>query len=57
RYADPDEIATVIAFLLFDDASFVTGQDLTVDGGQIACQDNARYMEIPGLKAQPDPNG
>ena len=22
------------------------------DGGQIACQDNQRYMEIPGLKTE-----
>ena len=51
RYAHPDEIASVIAFLLSDDASFVTGQDLIVDGGQIACQDNGRFMEIPGGRA------
>ena len=50
RYGTPDEIASVVSFLASDDASFMTGQTLIVDGGQIACQDNRRYMEIPGLK-------
>ena len=50
RYGQPDEIAGVIAFLLSDDASFLTGQAVIIDGGQIACQDNARFMEIPGLQ-------
>jgi 3-oxoacyl-[acyl-carrier protein] reductase len=51
RYGNPDEIAGVIAFLLSEDASFLTGQAIIVDGGQIACQDNSRFMEIPGMKA------
>ena len=35
RMADPDEIATVTAFLCTDDASWVTGQTLMVSGGAI----------------------
>jgi NAD(P)-dependent dehydrogenase (short-subunit alcohol dehydrogenase family) len=33
RLAQPEEIATAAAFLLSDDASFVTGTALTADGG------------------------
>jgi len=49
RYGVPEDIAGVCTFLLSDDARFVTGQDVIVDGGQIACQDNGRFMQIPGL--------
>ena len=34
RVADPDEIAKAVAFLASDDASFVVGAELFVDGGQ-----------------------
>ncbi len=46
RFGQPDEIASVITFLLSEEATFLTGQGLIVDGGQIACQDNQRFMEI-----------
>jgi len=33
RICEPDEIASVIAFLASDDASFMTGANVAVDGG------------------------
>lgn len=36
RFADPDEVASVACFLISDDASYVTGQTVFVDGGRLA---------------------
>jgi NAD(P)-dependent dehydrogenase (short-subunit alcohol dehydrogenase family) len=33
RYAQPEDLGDMIAFLLSDDARYVTGQTLAVDGG------------------------
>ncbi len=35
RFGEPSEIANVIAFLLSDDASYVTGQVIPINGGSV----------------------
>jgi 3-oxoacyl-[acyl-carrier protein] reductase len=36
RVGTPEEVAAAYAFLASDDASFINGAILTVDGGQVA---------------------
>ena len=36
RLAQPEDIASVIRFLLSDEAAFITGTSVTVDGGMTA---------------------
>ncbi|QBE49053.1 SDR family NAD(P)-dependent oxidoreductase [Leucobacter triazinivorans] len=48
RAGEPDEIATATAFLLSDDASYITGTLLSVDGGS-SVQNNCRYGGGAGL--------
>ncbi|MNV72527.1 3-alpha-hydroxysteroid dehydrogenase/carbonyl reductase [compost metagenome] len=42
REGEASEIATAIAFLLSDDASYITGIDLRVDGGTVANIEKAK---------------
>jgi meso-butanediol dehydrogenase / (S,S)-butanediol dehydrogenase / diacetyl reductase len=44
RYGKPEEVARAILFLASDDASYITGQALPVDGG------NTASLNLPGMK-------
>nr|WP_240790193.1 SDR family oxidoreductase [Roseomonas sp. HF4] len=35
RVGDPDEVASAAVFLASDEASFITGTELFVDGGEV----------------------
>lgn len=41
RCAEPSEVATAICFLASDDASYITGTDLLVDGGLVSMSTDA----------------
>jgi NAD(P)-dependent dehydrogenase (short-subunit alcohol dehydrogenase family) len=47
RKGRPDELAAVVAFILSDEASFLTGVDLLVDGGVCA----ALWADRSGAKS------
>jgi meso-butanediol dehydrogenase/(S,S)-butanediol dehydrogenase/diacetyl reductase len=44
RYGKPEEVANVVLFLASEEASYVTGQALPVDGG------NTASLNLPGMK-------
>jgi L-xylulose reductase len=37
RFAEPEEVADTVAYLLSDSASMITGSCIPVDGGFLAC--------------------
>jgi NAD(P)-dependent dehydrogenase (short-subunit alcohol dehydrogenase family) len=53
RIADPAEVAQAVLFLVSDRASFVTGTDLVVDGGDSAMGPEAlgqAFTKIPTVE-------
>lgn len=51
RYATPEEVAGAALFLASDDARFVTGQVLAVDGGYLAAGILFRDLTTPAMKS------
>ncbi|QBI20374.1 SDR family oxidoreductase [Egibacter rhizosphaerae] len=50
RVGDPEEVAAGVLFLCSDDASFITGADLPVDGGYTAMGPEQAAPAIPKLE-------
>jgi NAD(P)-dependent dehydrogenase (short-subunit alcohol dehydrogenase family) len=48
RLGEPAEVAAVVAFLARDDAGYVTGQAIAVDGGYTAGRDHG-VTDMMGL--------
>lgn len=49
RVADPEEVAAAVVFLCSDEASFITGTDICVDGGYTAMGPERAVPAIPLL--------
>jgi len=55
RHAAPAEIADAFFYLASPEARFLTGQELVIDGGEIAGATTSDYGIYPGPACAPDP--
>ena len=52
RVGDPEEVAQAVLFLCSEDATFITGADIAVDGGYSAMGPERAEPAIPLLAAK-----
>ncbi len=45
RIGTPQDVASTVSFLTSDDASFITGANLLVDGGRTAVMQDHSFLE------------
>jgi NAD(P)-dependent dehydrogenase (short-subunit alcohol dehydrogenase family) len=50
RFGEPSEVATVVAFLLSDEASYMTGENVVVDGGTTLGVSLGVQRALPGFE-------
>jgi NAD(P)-dependent dehydrogenase (short-subunit alcohol dehydrogenase family) len=50
RFGEPSEVATVVAFLLSDEASYMTGENVVVDGGTTLGVSLGIQRALPGFE-------
>lgn len=54
RFGTPEDCANVVAFLASDDAAFITGHTIPVDGGTLAASGWFKQRSGPGWSNMPD---